>query len=472
MDGPIQGGASDMPRARDVILQDLARARERISQLERARGDAREELESLRLELEAASVRPYLPSRPLLTGTNKLPRTRTDKVTLFRSLFRGREDIFPTRFVSKRTGKAGYAPACANKFRPGLCALRTGGKCGDCSNQAFIRVEDRMVVDHLQGRHVMGVYPLLEDESCWFLAADFDGNAWKEDVAAFRESCSFARVPVAVERSRSGNGAHAWFFFTAPVPARVAREMGCYLITDAMSRRHELGMSSYDRLFPNQDTMPRGGFGNLIALPLQYEPRKQGNTVFVDEQFEPYPDQWAFLASVRRIEPPAVERIAREAALTGRIVGVRSVDIDDEETVAPWMRTPTSQLPIDRSAGSLPLSVNAVLAQRLFVEKHGLPAPLLNRLQRLAAFQNPEFYKKQKMRLSTATTPRVIACASDLPGHVALPRGCASNAEALLNAHGVKLIVEDHRQKGSPLEIRQRRAHSSAARGRKCTPRE
>src|SRR5690606_18907525 len=126
--------------------------------------------------------------------------------------------------------------------------------------------------------------------------ADFDKSTWHTDIAAFRETCDTIGIPAAIERSRSGNGAHAWFFFTAPIPANVARRMGCYLITETMARRHELGMESYDRLFPNQDTMPRGGFGNLVALPLQHEPRQQGNSVFVDESFEPYLDQWAFLS--------------------------------------------------------------------------------------------------------------------------------------------------------------------------------
>ena len=255
----------------------------------------------------------------------------------------------------------------------------------------------------------MGCYPLLEDETCWFLAVDFDKGSWKEDVTAFAETSRFVGIPVAIERSRSGNGAHAWFFFTAPVSANVARRMGCYLITETMSRRHELSMKSYDRLFPNQDTMPRGGFGNLIALPLQHEPRQQGNSVFIDERFEPFADQWAFLASVQRIESAAAEAVAREATRTGRVIGVRFAEVtDDQEETVPWARLPSGRVPTKHITGSLPSEVKGVLAQRLYIEKAGLPAPMLNQLKRLAAFQNPEFYKKQRMRLSTATTARVI----------------------------------------------------------------
>jgi hypothetical protein len=175
--------------------------------------------------------------------------------------------------------------------------------------------------------------------------------------------------------------------------------MGCYLITETMSRRHELDMKSYDRLFPNQDTMPRGGFGNLIALPLQPEPRQQGNSVFINEQFEPFADQWSFLASIQRVEPGTAETIAKEATRTGQVVGVRFADvIDDEEASAPWARLPSGRGSVKHITGPLPSEVKGVLAQRLFIEKVGLPAPLLNQLKRLAAFQNPEFYKRQRLR--------------------------------------------------------------------------
>ncbi|HWN44924.1 MAG TPA: DEAD/DEAH box helicase family protein [Thermoanaerobaculia bacterium] len=378
--------------------------------------------------------------------------TPADKVRLFRALFRGREDIFPTRFTSKKTGKAGYAPACTNKFVRGVCDLPKV-KCSECPNQAFTPVDERMVLDHLRGRHVMGVYPLLEDETCWFLAIDFDKSYWEEDVGAFAETCRAVDVPVAVERSRSGDGAHAWFFFGAPVAASVARKMGCYLLTETMSRRHELSMGSYDRLFPNQDTMPRGGFGNLIALPLQYEPRQQGNSVFVDASFQAYGDQWSYLASLPRMAPSFVESLAAEATRRGLVVGVRLAEPSDEEESTPWRRRPSGrprQVPI---TGPLPREVRAVLAQRLFVEKGSLPSSLLNEIKRLAAFQNPEFYKKQSLRLSTAMTPRVIACAEDLVQHVALPRGCLGDLEELLRNHGVALNADDQRQEGESLGV-------------------
>ena len=452
----------NMTKTRDVILQELAREEQRLAEIERTQAEARAGIALLRSELAAtsATATPLAPAAtPLrlpIAASGVAPHARDDKVKLFRSLFRGRPDIFPTRFVSKKTGKAGFAPACSNKWEPGLCALKTGGRCSDCAHQAFVAVGDQVVLDHLQGRHVMGVYALLEDETCWFVAADFDKGSWQEDISAFSETCRSAGVPVAIERSRSGNGAHAWFFFAAPVAANVARRLACYLITETMSRRHELNMDSYDRLFPNQDTMPRGGFGNLIALPLQHEPRQQGNSVFVDHRFAPFADQWAFLASVPRMEPAAVEAIAREATRTGQVVGVRFAETvdDDEEVALPWTRPPSGRRSPNRIVGPMPATVKAVLAQRLFIEKAGVPSPLLNQLKRLAAFQNPEFYKKQKMRLSTALTPRVVSCAEDLPLFIALPRGCESEASRLLAEHGVKLLLEDQRHEGAPLDLK------------------
>ena len=250
---------------------------------------------------------------PLTAG----PRTPADKVKLFRQLFRGRPDIYPTRFVSNKTGKPGYAPACSNKFVRGVCELPKV-KCGDCTRQAFRPVDDAAVVAHLKGQHVMGVYAMLDDETCWFLAIDFDKSTWEEDVRAVAGTARRIGLPVVIERSRSGNGAHVWFFFSAPVAATTARKMGCHLITETMARRHELSMDSYDRLFPSQDTMPRGGFGNLIALPLQHGPRQEGNSVFLDDNLVAFPDeqQWAFLASVERIDPMTAERITSTGVTT------------------------------------------------------------------------------------------------------------------------------------------------------------
>ncbi len=278
-------------------------------------------------------------------------------------------------WISSKTGRKGYSPACGNEWVRDLCE-KPRVKCGECPNQAFLPLSDKVVLDHLQGRHSIGVYPMLKDETCWFLAADFDKESWFDDVAAFVETCQGLGVPTATERSRSGNGAHVWFFFDSPVPAVIARRMGCYLITETMAHHHQLSMTSYDRLFPNQDTLPRGGFGNLIALPLQYEPRKAGNSVFLNLNFQPHPDQWAYLSSLKQIAPSTVESIASEANQRGKVVGVRfSSENEGGKDEAPWKRLPSMQSDTKRITELVPERVHAVLAQRLFVDKADLPSP-------------------------------------------------------------------------------------------------
>lgn len=285
----------------------------------------------------------------------------------------------------------------------------------------------------------------IGNETCWFLAADFDGDSWPDDVRAFTTTCRELGLAPAIERSRSGRGAHGWFFFSEPVPAAAARNLGCFLITETMARRHELPMTSYDRLFPSQDTLPKGGFGNLIALPFQNGPRQLGNTVFLDEDLKPYADQWGHLASTPLFDAATVQAVLAEAERREGVLGAAAAEDLDDEVARPWTRRPSGRARRAKISGPLPRRVKAVLAQRLFVEKAGLPSPLVNRIKRLAAFQNPDFYKKQGLRLSTALTPRIIICAEDLPGHVALPRGCLPDLEALLEEHGVKLALQDER---------------------------
>jgi superfamily II DNA or RNA helicase len=442
------------------LREAIANVQARLEALEAEQVEARARLAALQSELTSLGD-------PADTGGDsppetigRVPETPAEKVRLFRSLFRGRPDVFPTRFVSRRTGKPGYAPACRNKFVPGVCELPKI-RCGECPNQAFLPFDDAAVLAHLKGHQVLGLYPLLEDETCWLLAVDFDKGTWTDDVIAFAETCQRIGVPGAIERSRSGKGAHVWFFFSAPVPAGAARALGSYLLTETLSRRHELGLDSYDRLFPSQDTLPRGGFGNLIALPLQREARREGNSVFVDDQLRALPDdhQWAYLASVRCIDPDVVARIAGEATREGSVVGLRHAEVDDAE---PWTRRPSGRVRKARVTEPLPPQVRAVLAQRLFVEKAGLPSPMTDQIKRLAAFQNPEFYKRQRLRLSTAATPRVIACAEDLPRHIALPRGCLGELEALLCENSTALELRDERTPGRDVRLGFRGALTSA----------
>jgi superfamily II DNA or RNA helicase len=296
------------------------------------------------------------------------------------------------------------------------------------------------------------VYPLLTDESCWFLAIDFDKKTWEKDTLAFMAMCQELNVPAAVERSRSGNGAHVWIFFDCAISASTARKLGCVVLTRTMERRHQVGLDSYDRLFPNQDTMPKGGFGNLIALPLQRQPRKQGNSVFLDSELRPYPDQWQFLEKVRRMSVAAAEALVMEAQRNGDLIGVRISVIDDDTEPDPWTLPPSRKRLERPIEGPLPERVEVTRANLVYIEKEDLPPALVNRLLRLAAFQNPEFYRAQAMRLATYDKPRVIACAEDFTKHIGLPRGCLAEILALLKAHNIKPVLRDERIEGTCIE--------------------
>jgi hypothetical protein len=370
-----------------------------------------------------------------------------EKVTIFRRLFRGRIDVFPVRWQSKTTGKSGYAPACANEWRAGVCE-KPRIKCGDCGNRLLVPLSDTVIYNHLAGEHTVGVYPLLEDDSCHFLAVDFDEAQWRDDARAFMLSCAELGVPAALEISRSGQGAHAWVFFAGRVSARDARRLGTAIISHTCARTRQLRLTSYDRLFPNQDTMPKGGFGNLIALPLQKGPRDKGFSVFVDAELRPYPNQWAFLASIQPMDAHDIEPTILRA--TGGVHPLDVTFIDEEDLATPWTPQSTAS---KRLTGSMPRSLTLALANLIYFEKAQLPQPLANRLIRLAAFQNPEFYKAQAMRMSVWDKPRVIGCAENYPQHIALPRGCLDAALSLLRENGITCDLRDERFSGQPLDV-------------------
>jgi len=373
------------------------------------------------------------------------------KIAIFSRLFKGREDIYPVRWETKG-GKAGYSPACRHEWNRAYCD-KPRIKCGQCDHRDFLPVTNKVIYDHLAGKHTVGVYPLLQDDTCWFLSADFDKSTWQEDVAEYLETCRKLGVPAVLERSRSGNGGHVWIFFSEPVAASIARKVGCYILTMTMEKRHQIGLDSYDRLFPNQDTLPKGGFGNLIALPLQKGPREKGNSIFLDENFQPHLDQWAFLSSVCKISGPDLELIAQDATRKGEVIGVRISQTSDEVDDDPWTLPPSGK-PIEPIIKcSLPAMIKVVLVDLLYIEKEGLPPALQNRLIRLAAFQNPDFYKFQAMRLPTYDKPRVISCSEDFPKYIGLPRGCLTDAAELFNSLNIDLTIQDERTTGKPLEV-------------------
>ncbi len=371
----------------------------------------------------------------------------TEKIVIFKRLFRGRTDVYPVRWTSAK-GKSGYSPACSNEWKPGICG-KPRIKCGDCAKRHFLTVTDQVIYNHLAGQYTIGIYPLMLNDTCFFLAVDFDAADWGEDARAFVQACKETEVPTALEISRSGKGAHVWIFFSEAVPARDARRLGEVLISQTCSRTRQLALSSYDRLFPNQDTLPRGGFGNLIALPLQKQPREQGRSVFVDENLVPYPDQWAFLKTIELLSKSQMD-----VAILKTTDGRPTLDvafIHDEDNAEPWKRTSTI---LDKIQGPMPEKLNLIVANQIFIKKTDLPQGLINRLIRLAAFQNPEFYKAQSMRFPVWDKPRIIGCAENFPQHIGLPRGCLEAVQELLIHHEIKVKIQDERESGSPFKTK------------------
>jgi superfamily II DNA or RNA helicase len=406
-------------------------------------------LESHGIQWRASSPRSAPPSPPPRAEVAlPLPSLSTsEKVALFRRLFRGRTDVYPVRWESKTSGKSGYAPACANEWRAGVCE-KPRIKCGDCGHRLLIPLSDAVIYNHLAGEHTVGVYPLLDDDTCQLLAVDFDEAEWQQDAQAFSQSCNELGIPVALEISRSGRGAHAWVFFDDRVSARDARRLGTAVISYTCARTRQLELASYDRLFPNQDTMPKGGFGNLIALPLQKHARENGFSVFVDADLRPHQDQWAFLASIEPMAPHDIEPTILRA--TGGTHPLDVTFIDDEDLATPWKREASTS---KKMAGAMPEALVVTLANLLYFEKSALPQALANRLIRLAAFQNPEFYKAQAMRMSVWDKPRVIGSAENYPQHIALPRGCLDAAQALLKDNDIRCDLRDERCSGERIGV-------------------
>jgi hypothetical protein len=365
----------------------------RLAELEAERSALSKQLERLQAQRAQAVV---LGSDSPITANS----TAAEKITLFRRLFGGRSEVFPVRWENRNSAKSGYAPACANEWVRSVCG-KPQVKCGDCPNQAFIPLSDSVIASHLRGTDpgrsgnadfVAGVYPVRVDETCWFLAVDFDGDDWSVDALAYIETCRLSSVPAALERSRSGKGGHVWIFFSQPIPARDARQLGATLLTETLQRRPEVGFASYDRMFPSQDTLPKGGFGNLIALPLQRRARDYGNSVFVDDNLLPHRDQWAFLSSLSRLAPQAVHNFICQAEARDRVLGVR-MPVAEENGDEPWRQAPSPRHSLDRVTEPLPDRVKIVLSDDIYIDRAALPPSMVAVLIRLAAFQNPEFYR-------------------------------------------------------------------------------
>ena len=375
-----------------------------------------------------------------------------EKLDIFRSLFCGRTNVYAKRYYNLKSGKSGYAPVCANAGTPHLCNKKKYS-CGECPFRELIPLSDKVICNHIIGkdefaRDVIGIYPIFPDNTVRFLAIDLDKENWRTDLNAILTGCRRADICPSVERSRSGEGAHIWFFFEDRIPAETARRFGNGLITLAMEIDHSLKFTSYDRLFPNQDVLTKGGFGNLIALPLQGQAKLKGNSLFVDNALTPYEDQWAYLSQVRRIPLQQVKYLAEELCGQGDM-GVLVEENDKEDMPKPWEKKPASKQDTFRYSGT----VRITKANMLYIEKKDLPESFLNRIKRLAAFKNPAFYKAQALRFSTYQIPRIIDTSFEDQRYLGIPRGCESDLVDFLRDSGAQAEWDDKSCYGLEIDV-------------------
>jgi superfamily II DNA or RNA helicase len=408
---------------------------DRIKEIEVELHDLEARRQGLLAEMREIRTAAESPELPLGKGT---PGTNEEKIDLFLSLFGARRSVYPKLWINLRKGSKGYSPACSNEWVDGVCE-KPRVKCSDCPNQNFPPLDHSVIHSHLIGRHNIGTYAIREDDSCIFLAADFDGDGWMQDIEAYRRAAEQMGISVGIERSRSGNGGHAWIFFAHPVPAVLARRLGTLIVARASSFHQGMKLSTYDRFFPNQDMCPKGGFGNLIALPLQQEPRKSGHTLFLDENFEPVFDQWAYLASLQKVDLAELQRLLEPSC---------SYEKDSEPTESVSLSFDEAALNVIPQAvrrGDFKGTLKLLRNSQIVIPLADVPTALGAALKRLGTIANPLFYEKQRLRFPTINIPRFIFCGEEHDDKLVLPRGTLHDIEKLVSKAGGKVEIIDKR---------------------------
>ncbi len=402
----------------------------------------------LEKELQELSTAETRPDIIVIPASSAIPDTPEEKISLFLELFRCREDVYPHRWENSKTGKSGYSPVCANEWKRGICnKIQT--KCSDCLSRASLPLDAEAVRSHLEGKEVIGTYAIREDDTTIFLAADFDGTDWHDDVMRYKKAANEFGIDTAVEISRSGEGAHAWIFFTEPVTAFLARRLGTVIMTRALSLSGSFSLASYDRFFPNQDYIPDGGFGNLIALPLQYISRKDGRTLFVNDEFIPFHNQWEYLAGVKRLSRVMAESILDNIISSKDQFELSNSDENDINYAEKDIDLLADEINENIYNGTAEIQISSMLS----IDAQNLPSGLLSALRRITTFANPKFFELQRMRFSTWNTPRYICCAEYDGRIVKLPRGTLDVCSELLEQAGASVIIKDIRPRHNMLNI-------------------
>ncbi|MBI4262106.1 DEAD/DEAH box helicase family protein [Candidatus Uhrbacteria bacterium] len=339
--------------------------------------------------------------------------SRVERVQIFISRFAGRTDVFARRWEKWQGGVSGYAP------------LYT-----DQDKESYVPLSDDWIEKHLIGTAALGIYPLLQDNTSNFIVADFDGNNWQNAVRKFLDVCKIHALPVATERSRSGNGAHVWCFFSAPYPAYRSRHIFLSLLREAGCIDPLEKNEGFDRLFPNQDCLSGKGLGNLIALPLQGESRKHGNTIFVDpdKSFEPVPDQWEYLSVIQRVNP---ER------LNGLVAHDTPMEKIDHPTKSP------------RFSNSIVMTLGSIIA----LPKIVVPPHLASFLREELNILNIGYVVKERAGLPTYGEKKFIKTLEQTDDAILVPRGFLKRLCAWLDEQSLKYRVIDKRQTLDPIGL-------------------